>query len=47
VTFDPHLEKVLVWKENHDEFIEELVDQDIRDVTYGEIKGKLKMTEGK
>ena len=31
VTFDGYLQKVLAWKENPDEFIQELVDKDTRD----------------
>ena len=41
-TFEGHLQKVLAWKENPDEFIRELVDQDTRDTLHGTIKEKLK-----
>ena len=41
-TFEGHLQKVLSWKENPDEFIQELVDQDTRDTLHGAIKEKLK-----
>jgi hypothetical protein len=41
-TFEEHLQKVLAWKENQDEFIQESVDQDTRDTLYGAIKKKLK-----
>jgi len=40
-TFEGHLQKVLSWKENPDEFIQELVDQDTRDSLHGAIKEKL------
>ena len=43
VTFEGHLQKVLVRKKNHDEFIQELVDQNTRDTLHGAIKEKLKM----
>ena len=39
-TFEGHLQKVLAWKENPDEFIQELVDQDTRDTLHGAIKEK-------
>jgi DNA helicase-2/ATP-dependent DNA helicase PcrA len=42
-TFEGHLQKVLSWKENPDEFIQELVDQDTRDTLHGAIKEKLKI----
>ncbi len=42
-TFEGHLQKVLAWKENPHEFIQELVDQDTRDTLHGAIKEKLKM----
>jgi len=41
VTFEGHLQKVLVWKENPDEFIQELVDQNTRDTLHEAIKIKL------
>jgi DNA helicase-2/ATP-dependent DNA helicase PcrA len=41
-TFEGHLQKVLAWKENPDEFIRELVGQDTRDTLHGVIKEKLK-----
>jgi len=37
-TFEVHLQKVLAWKENPDEFIQELVDQDTRDSLHSAIK---------
>ena len=40
-TFKGHLEKVLAWKENHDEFIQELADQGTRDSLHITIKKKL------
>ena len=40
-TFEGHLQKVLSWKENPDEFIQELVDQDTRDSLHDVIKEKL------
>jgi DNA helicase II / ATP-dependent DNA helicase PcrA len=40
-TFEGHLQKVLAWKENPDEFIQELVDQDARDSLHTAIKKKL------
>ena len=40
-TFEGHLQKVLAWKENPDEFIRELVDQDTRDTLHDAIKEKL------
>ena len=40
-TFEGHLQKVLAWKENPDEFIQELVDQDTRDSLHSAIKEKL------
>ena len=43
-TFEGHLQKVLAWKENPDEFIQELVDQDTRDTLHGAIKEKLSQT---
>jgi DNA helicase II / ATP-dependent DNA helicase PcrA len=42
-TFEGHLQKVLAWKENPHEFIQELVDQDTRDTLHCVIKEKLKM----
>lgn len=42
-TFEGHLQKVLSWKENPDEFIQELVDQDTRDSLHGAIKEKLNL----
>ncbi len=42
-TFEGHLQKVLSWKENPDEFIQELVDQDTRDILHDAIKEKLKI----
>jgi DNA helicase-2/ATP-dependent DNA helicase PcrA len=44
-TFEGHLQKVLAWKENPDEFIQELVDKDTRDSLHGVIKEKLKQLE--
>ena len=46
-TFEGHLQKVLAWKENPDEFIQELVDLDTRDSLHDVIKEKLKMTREK
>ena len=43
--FKGHLQKVLVWKDNPDEFIDESVDQETRDTLYEVIKDKLKMAE--
>ena len=40
--FEGHLQKVLAWKENLDEFIQELVDQDTRDSLHEVIKEKLR-----
>ena len=40
-TFEGHLQKVLSWKENPDEFIKELVEQDTRDSLHSAIKEKL------
>ena len=40
-TFEGHLQKVLAWKENPDEFIQELVDLDTRDSLHEVIKEKL------
>ena len=40
-TFEGHLQKVLVWKENLDEFIQELVGQDTRNCLNVTIKEKL------
>ena len=40
-TFEGHLQKVLSWKENPDEFVRELVGQDTRDTLHGAIKEKL------
>ena len=40
-TFEGHLQKVLAWKENPDEFIQELVEQDTRDSLHQVIKDKL------
>jgi DNA helicase-2/ATP-dependent DNA helicase PcrA len=40
-TFEGHLQKVLAWKENPDEFIQELVDLDTRDTLHEVIKEKL------
>jgi len=40
-TFEGHLQKVLSWKENPDEFINELVEQDTRDASHEAIKQKL------
>ena len=40
-TFEGHFQKVSSWKENPDEFIQELVDQDTRDTLHSAIKEKL------
>jgi DNA helicase-2/ATP-dependent DNA helicase PcrA len=40
-TFEGHLQKVLAWKQNPDEFIQELVDLDARDTLHEAIKEKL------
>ena len=40
-TFEGHLQKILSWKQNPDEFIQELVDQDARDTLHQVIKDKL------
>jgi hypothetical protein len=40
-TFEGHLQKVLAWKENSDEFIQELVGQDTRDSLHSTVKEKL------
>jgi len=45
-TFEGHIQKVLVWKENPDEFIQELVDLDTRDTLHEVIKEKLKQSLG-
>ena len=39
-TFEGHPQKVLAWKENPDEFIQELVNQDARDSLHSTIKEK-------
>ena len=39
--FEGHIQKGLAWKENPDEFIQELVDQDTRDSLHQVIKDKL------
>ena len=43
--FEWHLQKVLQWKENPDEFIQELVDQGTRDTLDSTIKEKLEGME--
>ncbi len=40
-TFEGHLQKVLAWKKNPDEFIQELVDQDNKNTLHEVIKEKL------
>ena len=39
--FEGHLQKVLVWKENPDEFIQESIDQDTKDTLHEVIKEKM------
>jgi len=43
-TFEGHLQKVLAWKENPDEFIQELVGQDTRDSLHTAINKKLELS---
>jgi hypothetical protein len=40
-TFEGHLQKVLSWKKNPEEFIQELVGQDTKDTLHEAIKQKL------
>ena len=44
-TFEGHLQKVLAWKENPDEFIQELVNQNTENTLHETIKDKLKKAE--
>jgi DNA helicase-2/ATP-dependent DNA helicase PcrA len=41
-TFEKHLQTVLAWKKNPDEFIQKLVEQDTEDTLHETIKEKLK-----
>jgi len=44
-TFEGHLQKVLSWKKNPEEFIQELVDQYTEYILHEVIEKKLKIVE--